>query len=221
MVKNPLPNVLGPILPKGDTLEGLFYEIKTNYSENPIEDRIVLLNSSIFDGNINNVILWKGDWASGINSSSLEMYFPLHYVFLTNYTMRSPLNHNATWYYQKEWRVYGYNEDTRADPNKWTILHEGESSDTVFCGTEKFCNYQMTNTFQTNPIFSTIGFKYIRFETTVPSGRNIHFITSGIDLYGVLNIDKKYPYPQRMCTFFYRFQLSHFYTMSSIFLLKK
>ena len=214
-----LPNVLGPILPKGDTLDGIFSEIKKKYSSDPIEDGIVSLNATTSKGNLNYIIQWDGDWASEIGSNYLEIYFPNHFLFPSYYSLKSP---KSDFYYQKEWIVYGFTDDTKSDKKQWSKIHEGISSENVFCGTETTCNGEKTNTFQMNTFFPPKGFKYIRFETTVGSNENVHFVSSGIDFYGFLTTENKLPISFLFkCTSSFSLKIIQFYLITSTALLIK
>ena len=195
-----LPETIGPVKPNGDELKGVINELK-KYVSNPITDNIISFNASTYAGNINNVIMWDGDWASGLGSDYLEISFPRHNLIPTHYSIRSP--ETDGWYYQKKWSVYGYNSKSdRNNENLWVKLHDGESSEGVFCGTDEFCDDQRTNTFKMNDLTNKKSFKYIRFVNTQPSGSSTHFVTAGIDFYGYLTIDDRLPimnYPN-LCT---------------------
>ena len=193
-----LPETIGPIKPTGDKLKGIFYELKTKYVDNPISDNIVSLNGTTSDGNINNVILWNGGWASSLYSDYLEISFPRHYLFPTHYTIKSP---SQDWFYPKKWIVYGYNSELdRKDEDKWIKLHEGISSETIFCGTGSRCDKQRINTFPLNIANKQkTSFKFIRFINVEPT-ENMHFVTAGIDFYGYLSINDYISIKHCKCT---------------------
>ena len=204
-----LPPTIGPIYPSGDILKGIFYELK-KYVSNPVSDDIVSLYSTTSQGDINSVVMWDGDWANEIGTNYLEIGFPHYHLFPRNYTLRSA---SQEWYYAKKWVVYGYNEDERDDQTKWTKLHEGSSSSSVYCGTEERCDGVRTNTFGINQIDPQTNFKYIRFVNIEPSGKNTHFITSGIDFYGYLSIEERISFHNHnICTIMYlipRFRINN------------
>ena len=192
-----LPETIGPIKPSGDQLKGIFYELKTKYVVNPISAKIVSLNGTTTYGDINSVILWNGDWASEFESDYIEISFPRHHLFPTNYTIKSP---SEEWNYPKKWIVYGYNNELdRNDKNKWIKLHEGISSETVFCGTGERCDKQRTNTFPLSTVSKQTSFKYIRFVNVQPT-ENMHFVTAGIDFYGYLSINDYISIKHCKCT---------------------
>ena len=92
-----------------------------------------------------------------------------------NYTIRSPLQ-NKLWFYAKQWIVYGYNENERNDKSKWIKIHEGVSSEGVYCGSGTYCTTGVTFTFQFYELPEDTSFKYIRFVNIQQSTNKLYFI---------------------------------------------
>ena len=187
-----LPEVIGPVFPspEGDKLEGLFSLIKT-YNADPISANIVKLEGTALPGSsINNVVLWKGDYATGQYHNEFVISFPNHYIFPTNYTIEPPAR--TDWCYQEKWEVYGYNVGESEDHSKWTKLHEGESTDEILCGTGLFCVPKGISSFPLKTFNPPKSFQYIKFIATESTCAN-HFVTRGIDFYGYLTFQNYFP----------------------------
>lgn len=198
-----LPNVIGPINPNGNTLSGIINEIKNKYGfKDPISSKFVIPNSSYVNpGNVETVVLWNANtFRTRLKSSEdvfVELWFPNRYLYITAYSLQG-ISDN-TIYYQKEWKVEGYNQGEENVRSKWVLLAENTSSQGDFCGTGAYCSGKKIATFTTKKVNK--GFQYIRFTGTQNSYEDgfLTFAASAIDVYGTLTSKYKKLCSQRVC----------------------
>ena len=190
-----LPIVIGPIEPNGNTLEGIFNEIKTKYSiSNPIKSRIVVpsASSNCYNSDPNTLVLWNYQyWLSNISDEIpyAQLHFPGRKLQITSYSLRGVTGTENGYYYQKKWKVEGFNEGEEEDKNKWDILAENTSSEGDFCGTGYSCKSQSIATFSTKK--TRKAYSYFRWTALEPSHSNyLRFATSAIEVYGTLFLSK-------------------------------
>ena len=199
-----LPEVIGPVFPTGDghQLAGILNVIKTTYTNDPLSENIVKVEASALPGTLlNNIITWNGDFATNYDANSVIISFPNRHLFPTNYSLKPPTATNFC--YQKKWSVYGYNEGESGDQSKWTKLHDGESTDNIFCGTGQHCVSKGISTYPLQTFKVPRSFQYIKFISTESSCYE-HFSTGGIDIYGWLTFDNRFPTVEKppKCTCF-------------------
>lgn len=176
-----IPKIIGPISPKGNTLEGIVYQVK-KYIEKPAKSQVIIPRGSNWDNNypVSNTIDWDGDWASGKNDPILEIDFGKRKICPTHYSIRGT---SISWCFSKEWNLYGYNNNTKTSSR--TLLSSDHGDENSFCGDTSDCSGRGISTFALNRKRSGC-FRFLRFETTVSSCPTYHFTTSGLDFYGVL-----------------------------------
>ena len=194
-----LPNIL-VIHYKDEPLEGIVKKIKNTY-EDPIKSNIIIPNSTQNRFAYSNLVAWEYfSSAGGFSNAYVYFRFPRRLLFPTHYTLTG--TDISGKYYQKKWKVYGYNAGEENDDTKWTLLAEHESTVDTFCGVELFCSTEKrSTTYQVTPIDK--GFEYIRFQATeVYDSSKVFFITSATDFFGTL-VNKRFLYNRsvyRKCT---------------------
>ena len=189
-----LPLVIGPIEPKGNTLEGIFDEIKTKYNiSNPVEKGIVIPSaSSTGFGTINTIILWDSEaWANKLGDEIpyAQIHFLGKKLQITSYSLRGVYSSSMSYYYSKKWKVEGFNDGEEGDKDKWDVLAENTSSEGDFCGTGYSCSSQSIATFSTKK--SSKRYSYLRWTALEASETGyLRFATSAIEVYGTLYTSK-------------------------------
>ena len=187
-----LIDTVGPIKTEKDQLNGIFNYIKKKIGVNDLESTgiVTLSSSGTSYGKLKNIISWDGvAWASTFSSDSwFEITFPNHFVLPHSYSMGAPYfcteTGTGSYYYQKEWKVYGYNDWD--DENQWTLIGDHDNSNGFCKNAGTSCREDTTTTFYLQR--NNKWFKHIRWVLVTPSYfRGPRMTTGGIEIYGALS----------------------------------
>ena len=180
-----LPDIIGPISPNGDDMNGIIYHIR-QIIPNPISSGIIQVSScETHNGNANDMVLCSESiyWQSkSIAGSFIQFDFINRFLKPTHYSLRGWENSC----YAKRWKIFGFNSGEETDNSKWFLLGENTSVGSNFCGGSTYCGSNNIGTFSVR--VSDIGFRYFRLITEEPScSGSYHMSMRGIDLFGTLS----------------------------------
>ena len=185
-----LPDVIGPISPNGDDMNGIIYTIRQTISD-PISSGIIKATGT-GSSNPNNVVLSSSSsyWGSSNSIGSyIQFEFINRHLKPTHYSFRGCLG----LCFAKTWKLFGFNDGEENDDSKWILLGDNASSGSSYCEPRsgEGCGNENVGTFSVLP--TNIGFRYFRWTLKECScSGNYHMTYRGIDLFGTLSTNQNH-----------------------------
>ena len=183
-----LPDPIGPILPEGNSMDGLISKIR-EIIHDPVSSGIVTATTSGQSvlRNSNDTILSSEttEWSSTSTANAyIQFDFHEHFVFPTHYSFRG----RSGYTYARSWYFYGFNGGEETDNSKWFLLGDNTSEGTNYCEPLDgyYCGNYNIGTFTVIP--SNKGFRYFRWILKQCSSSSYDYIAlRGIELFGTLS----------------------------------
>ena len=159
---------------------------------------------------VESIVLWNTDFygTSFTTNAWIQLTFPKRYIFPTAYSLRG----SKGWVHAKSWNVYGIHEgDEEKGDSSWDLLGQNDSTQSPYCNQEAAeCASNDVGTLTLKPMPSLQGYRSIRWMSTVDaSSEHPTFMTSGVDVYGILTKSKFNDISTRNAIKFYMLRYSH------------
>ena len=173
---------------------GIINKLTKTYGVDLLAEKYVELSSSPrFTGEINTLVNHgTGHYQSKSDGSStyIQISFLKGYIFPTGYTLKGPTG--SDYAFSKSWYVYGIHEDDEKNEEKWELLGENDTTQSTYC--QKLyggdCKDDRVGSFSLKQMKTSLGYKFLRWKTKEGCSHGEAFITSGIDVYGTLSLNK-------------------------------
>ena len=186
-----LPDQIGPILPAGNSMNGIISKIREIIPD-PVSSGIVSATAS--SGSAPNSMILSSETTSWqiSNPSDIYIQFDFHdrYLFPTHYSFRG---YNSKWY-ARVWTLYGFNAGQESDNSLWNLLSLDTSEGTNYCeplDEIKACGNNNIGTFSVHP--TTQGFRSFRWVLKQCSNPTVNYMgMRGIKLFGILSTHSQY-----------------------------